>query len=85
MALLYFDDEATSAQRLAQAWADVQAVATGITLQPQLVQRHRFPDGELKLRLPTPLPPRVVLWRNLHQPNEKLVELLLAWIFHRSP
>lgn len=78
VALLYFDDEAASAQRLAQAWNSIYALATGITLQPQLVQRHRFPDGELKLRLPTPLPPRVVLWRNLHQPNEKLVELLLA-------
>lgn len=76
--LLYFDDEATSAQRLVQAWNEVQVAATGITLQPQLVQRHRFPDGELKLRLPVPLPPRVVLWRGLHQPNEKLVELLLA-------
>lgn len=78
VALLHFDDETAPAQRLADAWNRNQAAATGITLQPQLVQRHRFPDGELKLRLPTPLPPRVVLWRNLHQPNEKLVELLLA-------
>lgn len=78
VALLYFDDETAPAQRLAQAWIDTQAAATGITLQPQRIERHRFPDGELKLRLPTPLPSGVVLWRSLHQPNEKLVELLLA-------
>jgi ribose-phosphate pyrophosphokinase len=31
----------------------------------------------LKLRLPATLPPCVVLWRSLHHPNEKLVELLI--------
>lgn len=70
--LLYFSDEAAPAQRLAQA--------AGLPCQP--VERHRFPDGELKLRLPVGasgrLPPRAVLLRSLHQPNEKLVELLLA-------
>jgi len=66
--LLAFDDEADAAQRLASAggWPC------------RLVQRHRFPDGELKLRLPQPLPDRVVVFRGLHQPNEKLVELLLV-------
>src|SRR5690606_12123678 len=39
---------------------------------------HRFPDGELRLRLPATLPAAVVLFRGLHQPNEKLVELLLT-------
>jgi ribose-phosphate pyrophosphokinase len=70
--LLYFDDEAAPAQRLAQA-GSLAACAIG---------RHRFPDGELKLRLPVDaagrLPPRAVLLRSLHQPNEKLIELLLA-------
>ena len=70
--LLYFDDEAAPAQRLAQA-AKLPACAIG---------RHRFPDGEIKLRLPVDaagrLPPRAVLLRSLHQPNEKLIELLLA-------
>lgn len=65
--VLYFDDEAAPAQALAQALG-VEACA---------VARHRFPDGELKLRLPVPLPERVVVFRGLHQPNEKLVELLL--------
>ncbi|WP_404299180.1 ribose-phosphate diphosphokinase [Alicycliphilus denitrificans] len=70
--LLYFDDEQAAAQRL--------AAATGLPAQP--VARHRFPDGELKLTLPVDgsgsLPANAVLLRSLHQPNEKLVELLLA-------
>jgi ribose-phosphate pyrophosphokinase len=66
--LLYFDDEAGMASRLA-AEAGLMAVA---------IERHRFPDGELKLRLPPQLPERVVLLRGLQQPNEKLVELLLV-------
>ena len=70
--LLYFADEEAPALRLAQA--------AGVTAQA--IERHRFPDGELKLRLPVNaagrLPRRVVLLRSLHLPNEKLVELLLA-------
>lgn len=70
--VLYFDDEAAPALRLSQA-AGLTALA---------IERHRFPDGELKLRLPVDaagqLPRQAVLLRSLHQPNEKLVELLLA-------
>lgn len=70
--LLYFDDEKAPALRLSQA--------AGLTAQA--IERHRFPDGELKLRLPVDaagqLPRQAVLLRSLHQPNEKLVELLLA-------
>lgn len=65
--LLCFDDELEVARRAAEA--------TGLGLA--VVERHRFPDGEWRLRLPPELPPRVVVWRSLHQPNEKLVELLL--------
>ena len=42
-----------------------------------IIERHRFPDGELRLRLPAVLLGDVVVWRGLHQPNEKLVELLI--------
>lgn len=66
--LLAFDDEWETAQRLAQ----------GCGRAPALVERHRFPDGELKLRLPAALPARAVVLRSLAWPNEKLVELLLA-------
>ena len=66
--LLHFHDERHYAARL--------ATAAGLSLAP--IERHRFPDGELKLRLPTPLPAHAVLLRSLHHPNERLVELLLA-------
>lgn len=66
--LLYFEEERLSAARIAQA--------AGLALQA--IQRHRFPDGEVKLRLPAALPARVVLLRTLDHPNDKLIELLLA-------
>ena len=66
--LLCFDDELAPAQRIAQA-ADIELT---------VIERHRFPDGELKLRLPSGLKGPVALLRSLDHPNEKLVELLLA-------
>lgn len=66
--LLCFDDE----RLVAQACSD----QTGLSLA--VVERHRFPDGEVRVRLPEALPARVVIWRGLHQPNDKLVELLLV-------
>lgn len=66
--LLCFDDELESAQRIAQA-----ALMALVVLQ-----RHLFPDGEIKLRLPETLPEQVVILRSLSRPNEKLIELLMA-------
>ncbi len=66
--VLAFDDERDFASALAQS--------LGMPLE--LIERHRFPDGELKLRLPPVLPARVILLRGLSRPNEKLVELLIA-------
>ena len=66
--ILAFADEADQASALARA----------LDVPLAIIERHRFPDGELKLRLPQPLQGTVVLWRSLHQPNEKLVELMLA-------
>jgi ribose-phosphate pyrophosphokinase len=66
--LLAFDDESRLAQALAAALGWPCAI----------VERHRFPDGETRLRLPPVLPPQVVLLRGLQQPNEKLAELMLV-------
>jgi ribose-phosphate pyrophosphokinase len=66
--LLAFDDELHLAQRL--------AAALGWPLAT--IERHRFPDGETRLRLPPALPPQVAMLRGLHQPNDKLAELMLA-------
>lgn len=65
--LLHFDDERHFAVRLGSAAG----------LETHEVARHRFPDGELKLTLPVPIPSSVVVLRSLHQPNEKLLELVL--------
>ena len=66
--LLFFEDEQESAARIAQAAGQLRVC----------IDRHRFPDGEIKLRLPSSLPDRVVILRTLSDPNEKLIELLLA-------
>ena len=66
--LLHFTDESTLAGQIAAVW--------GVTALP--IDRHRFPDGELRLRLPATLPPQVTLLRSLANPNEKLIELVLA-------
>jgi ribose-phosphate pyrophosphokinase len=66
--LLFFDDEQASAERLALA----------ANLDLARIECHRFPDGELKIRLPPTLPKQVLVLRSLHQPNEKLIELLLT-------
>ena len=66
--LLYFSEEANQAIELA-ALCNASA---------QLIERHVFPDGELKLRLPSQLPERVAIFHSFHHPNQKLIELLLA-------
>lgn len=69
--LLYCDDEAAAACRLAEA-AGLTAAA---------IERHRFPDEELRLTLPlhaaAAFPETLVIYRSLDRPNDKLVELLL--------
>jgi ribose-phosphate pyrophosphokinase len=66
--VLAFEDETRLAQSLAAA----------LGWRCERIDRHRFPDGETRLRLPPRLPPQVALLRGLQQPNEKLTELLLA-------
>jgi len=66
--LLHFAEDLTQATAISQA----------ARMNLGVIARHRFPDGELKLRLPSTLPTRVVLLRTLDNPNEKLVELLLV-------
>lgn len=66
--LLHFEEDQAAATRLAQS----------AKLPLAAIHRHHFPDGEIKLRLPVPLPGKVVVLRSLYQPNEKLLELLLV-------
>ena len=55
-----------------------EALGARLDLSPKTIERHRFPDGELRLRLPPSLPPTVIVFATLDQPNEKLIELLLV-------
>lgn len=42
------------------------------------VKTHQFPDKETLLTLPINLPEHVIFFRSMHQPNTKIIELLLA-------
>jgi ribose-phosphate pyrophosphokinase len=66
--LLAFDDEEGFARGLSQA----------LHLPLAIVERHGFPDGETRLRLPADLPRKLVILRGLQQPNAKLAELMLV-------
>ncbi len=66
--LLAFDDE----------WTLAEALAANLGVPLAQVARHRFPDGESKLRLPPALPADLLLLRGLHQPHDKLAELLIT-------
>jgi ribose-phosphate pyrophosphokinase len=68
MLVLGFSDYETQAHRLAQT----------LSLPYALAEVHRFPDGESRVRLPTLLPPQLILCRSLDHPNSKLIELLLV-------
>ena len=66
--LLAFDDERHLAEPL----------AAGLSVPLHWIERHHFPDGESRLRLPATLPARVALLRGLQRPNHKLAELMIV-------
>jgi len=68
MLILAFEECYPAAARLAQQ----------LCLEVAMIELHRFPDGEIKIRLPLPLPPHTVIFSSLQQPNEKLIALLFA-------
>lgn len=58
--------------------AQARALAEAAGLPYAGVDIHHFPDGESRVRLPPRLPERLVVYRSLDRPNEKLVELALT-------
>ncbi|MCW8874895.1 MAG: ribose-phosphate diphosphokinase [Gammaproteobacteria bacterium] len=68
MLILAFPDALPQAQDLARA----------LQLPCVAIEVHAFPDQESLLRLPEAIPERVILFRGLDRPNQKLIELLLA-------
>jgi ribose-phosphate pyrophosphokinase len=61
-----------------------QLLADLLNMQMKVVLIHRFPDGESKITVPTPIPEHIILVRSLDHPNDKLVELLLTCATARS-
>ena len=55
-----------------------QKFADYLKVPCHLVKTHQFPDEEILLTLPTDLPESVIIFRSLHQPNSKIIELLFA-------
>lgn len=53
-------------------------LAARLNLPFSVIKRHKFPDGESKLTLPDTLPEHVIFCLSLDNPNEKLIELMLA-------
>ena len=66
--LLGFSDYQAPAERLANQ----------LDMPFGLVDCHIFPDDERRIRLPFPIAETVIFCRTLNQPNEKLIELMLA-------
>jgi len=58
--------------------AQARALAEAAALPYAAVQVHRFPDGESRVRLPAQVPGRLVVYRSLDRPNDKLIELALT-------
>ena len=68
MIVLGYEEGRAAAQRLAAA----------LDVPYREITVHRFPDGESLVRLPADLPEKVVVYRSLDRPNDKLIELMLA-------
>lgn len=58
--------------------AAVGRLASRLAAPQGLVDLHRFPDGEVLPTVPVTAAGTVILYRSLHDPNERLVSLLLA-------
>jgi ribose-phosphate pyrophosphokinase len=74
MIVLGFPEYQQQARKLAEA--------LGVPYAHVIV--HRFPDGESKITLPADLPEQVIFCRSLNNPNDKLVELILASVTARQ-
>ncbi|GBD27428.1 Ribose-phosphate pyrophosphokinase 2 [bacterium HR30] len=61
-----------------QSWAWARAIGEDRGLEVCRVAVHRFPDGEVLVRVPERVPPRAILVEQLHEPNPKLFPTLLA-------
>lgn len=61
----------------AESWSTAAALAAELGVPCHAVECHRFPDGESRIRLDV-VARNSIVYRSLDQPNDKLIELLLA-------
>ncbi len=64
----------------AECVTQAQALARELAVPLRPIECRAFPDRESLVRVPVDAPPvtRAILFRSLHEPNAKLVEILLA-------
>jgi len=55
-----------------------RALAVALGARGDVVDVHRFPDGESRVTVPAKLDEDVIVYRSLDDPNAKLVELMLC-------
>lgn len=55
-----------------------KALANALNADCEIASIHLFPDGESLVQIPPAVPETVIVCRSLDQPNNKLVELMLA-------
>lgn len=55
-----------------------KALAEQLNCPYKPVEVHRFPDGEALVKIPPIVPAHVVFCRSLNDPDQKLIELILA-------
>lgn len=70
--ILGFDDYWQPCLELAKSLS-----VSSLQTRCEKVALHHFPDGESKVTLPEKLSETVIVCRSLHQPNQKLIELIL--------
>lgn len=61
----------------AECAVQAQALAKALNIPYETIAAHTFPDGESKIRIQNRATSAIV-YRPLHQPNAKLIELILA-------
>ena len=54
------------------------SIANALSIEYHEVRTHYFPDGEVSVTLPSSLPEQIIVCRSLNNPNNKLIELILA-------
>ena len=61
-----------------EAQSQASELARYLDLAYKTINIHQFPDGESLVTLPLPLTKHLIIFFDLHNPNAKLIELILT-------